>query len=1034
MKCLNLWSYKLFIRLFLIIIGIASYSTLSAQYIIELTVIDGGATTTCTDGLFNSTVDNPMWGVAVQDEPVVFYENDDCNSFVPPPANRVHYSTAVNCLGDLNDGSLFVCLWSFDNDPAGLFGNPCNVSIDGQNKGCLEVPCGSFPLPPPGSDRTYTFTPSDPLDTLTSTGFIEFKISVSEDASGQSLFNDAICNATPIPLSMSGGTITDVYSNDCATSIGDEGIDAGFTINNSVWFEFVPSETRSVDVFVNSNPTSGNPIEPEVAVFYARGGQCSGSLERVMPKQAPFVDASSYFLNFECLNPKETYYILVDGTDADPTGSFSVSVAELDYPDPVLETAIICPGNVLTVGNNTYANPGTYIDTLISSDNCIEIKHTTLRVTPKPLSVSLETPVPARGEGEGNGVMLAKAEGAAGSYSFIWSDGSTDPVANNLIGGVEYCVTVTDNTANCEVIECLVMDFPIPITANASDDVLDCANDQTGQVNLEVNTGKPPYQYRLQGIEDPSLIESGVIIKNDSIHVVNNLPIGTYNIAISNNETVQNVVAMITAPTPIDIAVIDLVNVSCFGECSGSIDLAVSGGEGNYTFAWDKGLDPIPNPKKICAGTYSLTVTDGNNCKDSSQFVITEPIATILNFSEVQAVTCFGEDDGQATVSSFELLNNISWDNGETTPTASNLKAGFQTVRLTTSNNCIIVDSVEIPQPDALVANIEIIETIACGGENNGVLADASTGGNGNFEYTWSNASTAPLIDNLSVGTYTLLVTDGLGCEDDTLVTLDAPVPLDATIIPTDVNCPEGTNSGSLTFMNPTGGMAPYLYSIENTSPIDNPVIANLNAGTYTATLQDDNGCKKTFPNIIINNPPEVSVDIGPDLEIKLGATVDLVANTPNTVSYDWSASDTVAVSCLNCPNLSSQPFTNITYFVKVTDIVTGCTAEDEMNVFVLKEKSLFVPTAFSPNGDGINDQLNVFGGPDVTKILRFEIYARNGSLIFKQDNFLLSERIGWDGRYNQQLLPTDVFIYFAEVQFIDGGTEIIKGDFTLIH
>jgi len=238
--------------------------------------------------------------------------------------------------------------------------------------------------------------------------------------------------------------------------------------------------------------------------------------------------------------------------------------------------------------------------------------------------------------------------------------------------------------------------------------------------------------------------------------------------------------------------------------------------------------------------------------------------------------------------------------------------------------------------------------------------------------------------------------------------------PLEATINPQDITCPEGENSGLIAITNPVGGTAPYRYALENQNFGMLPEINNLSAGTYTVVMQDDNGCEKIFDQIIINNPPEVTVNLQSDRTINLGDTVMLKATANRQVTFEWFSTD--SLDCLDCATVIGRPFSTANYSVRVTDEVTGCTAEDAITVAVLQSRKLFVPTAFSPNGDGINDVLSLAGGPNINRILRFEIYARDGARIFAQQNFQLSDNVGWDGEFDRQKLSTGVFIYFAEV------------------
>ncbi|MEM1121316.1 MAG: gliding motility-associated C-terminal domain-containing protein [Bacteroidota bacterium] len=995
------------------------------QYTIEVTVLSGGSTTTCTDGIFNAPGE-PMWGVAIEDEPVQFYDNT-CDNLIPyPNTDYIHFTRVVDCLSDLNEGELFVCLWTFDND-LGAF-NKCNLTQDKANKGCPEVPCGSFGLPLPGRDSIYNFDPTEP--NLSSNGFLHFRIAVSEDASDRpNLTNDDLCNAIPIPVVTSSNNIAQ-YTNVCATSKNDPPTTAGMNITNSVWFSFSPTDSRSV--FINIDSDQDDPIQPEMTVFVAPTNNCSDNLVEVPSQRRPG-GVNSVFYTLDCLNPKSTYYIMVDGTDADPTGIFSIVAAEGPYPASVPIDTVICRGDVYQIGNSSYANSGTYIDTVITNDDCVAIFASNLRVV-EGVQLRLDVGDLARGEGQTGGVMVASAQFGTGSYEYNWSNGATNVVANNLIGGEEYCVTVTDRNVGCPVDTCFIMPFPIPTEAVIISDTVNCSTDQIGQLQMAITAGRPPYQYQVRGIEDPTFIAIGVIAKNDTLITIDSIPLGNYNVSTVDGDNFgDNFTASVTAPAPIAISLVDEQDATCFQVCNGSLEVAASGGTGELNFNWNGDFGDTPNITELCAGDYTVTVTDANQCQDAMQFTIVEPIAPNIGFFNVNPVACFGEANGTATLTINEAVDNILWDNGATTETVNNLAAGIHTVTITSEVGCQYTDSVSIEQPAApLSAAIEITEAIACGGDSNGVLTDATTGGNGNYQYIWSNGSTTDFIDNLSAGTYELIVRDEKNCFSDAIVTLAEPLPLTAEVSTQDVTCPAGENSGIISINNPTGGSAPYQYAVNNQNFISNTEITNLTAGTYAVLMQDDKGCQTIFDNLVINAPPNLSVDLGGNLAIKLGTIVKLDATVSGNVIYEWTSTD--SLNCSDCPSVKVNPTNTAQYAVRVTEVASGCMAEDKITVTVSKARDLFVPNAFSPNGDGINDELLLLGGSDIKQVRSFEIYSREGARVFKRDDFTLAEGVFWDGSYNGQDLSTDVFIYFAEIEFIDGVTELFRGDFTLVR
>ncbi|HEY3384920.1 MAG TPA: T9SS type B sorting domain-containing protein, partial [Saprospiraceae bacterium] len=115
---------------------------------------------------------------------------------------------------------------------------------------------------------------------------------------------------------------------------------------------------------------------------------------------------------------------------------------------------------------------------------------------------------------------------------------------------------------------------------------------------------------------------------------------------------------------------------------------------------------------------------------------------------------------------------------------------------------------------------------------------------------------------------------------------------------------------------------------------------------------------------------------------------------------------------------------------------VNGCTATDEMLIFVNKERRVYIPNVFSPNGDGINDIFYVFGDEDqITTVKKFVIYDRWGEMMHEATDFNPNDQgRGWDGKFNDEFMNPGVFVFAAEVEFIDGITKLYTGSVTLMR
>ena len=202
----------------------------------------------------------------------------------------------------------------------------------------------------------------------------------------------------------------------------------------------------------------------------------------------------------------------------------------------------------------------------------------------------------------------------------------------------------------------------------------------------------------------------------------------------------------------------------------------------------------------------------------------------------------------------------------------------------------------------------------------------------------------------------------------------------------------------------------------------------------YTIQVQDANGC---LTDTIVNLPgaAALNLEINGDSPIQLGDSTALMAliNIPlNTVdTFYWE--DTTYLSCQGCYDPMSTPEQTTTFYATLID-ENGCIVENEITILVEKERLIYIPSAFSPNGDGINDLLQIYGGTGVDKIHTFKIYNRWGALVFEQNDFKPNNPInGWDGKQKGDYLNPDVFAYYVLVEYTDGFMKEYKGDINLL-
>ena len=324
--------------------------------------------------------------------------------------------------------------------------------------------------------------------------------------------------------------------------------------------------------------------------------------------------------------------------------------------------------------------------------------------------------------------------------------------------------------------------------------------------------------------------------------------------------------------------------------------------------------------------------------------------------------------------------------------------------------------------------------SISCNGENDGEAEAIPLSGTPPFSYQWSNNSTSAIANSLSAGMYSVTVTDDNGCTAEAAVTLTEPSAIEVTASSTSPDCVDFLN-GSIIIENVTGGAGNYEYSLDGF--LFNPVISIpmeipfLPSGNYNLIVQDVNDCSTT-ESLIIEAPVSHFVDLGPDQEIILGDSIRLLADTNFDVSQIvWDPIE--SLSCTDCLDPFATPFETTTYIVIVSDSI-GCSATDEVTISVKKSRNVYIPTAFSPNGDGTNDDFFVFAGSNAVLIKQFSIFSRWGELVHHAANIPPDDRdSAWKGEFKGKRLNPGVFVYLIEIEFADGKTFIYKGDVTLM-
>ena len=478
---------------------------------------------------------------------------------------------------------------------------------------------------------------------------------------------------------------------------------------------------------------------------------------------------------------------------------------------------------------------GTYSVTVTDANGCTQVLSAT--INQPSLVVVSGTQINVLCNGANTGSIDLTVAGGVAPYTYNWGVGQpTTQDRTNLLAG-NYSVTVTDANG-CTKISNFVITEPTSIVLSTTQVNILCNGSATGSIDLSVTGGVAPYTYNWG---------AGHPVTQDRTSLL----AGTYTVIVTDaNGCSKQISATITQPQPI-ILTTTQTNVLCNGASTGTIDLTVIGGTSPYTYNWGTGNPTTQDRSGLAAGTYSVTVTDANNCISTISATITQPSVISVSSSKVD-VLCNGAATGSIdiTVSGGVSPYTYNWGSGQpTTQDRSGLLAGTYTVIVSDANNCTKTLSVTIAEPTLMVLSNSKINVL-CNGLATGSIDLTVNGGTAGYTYLWSNGATSQDISSLPAGTYTVTVTDANGCIKSTSVTITQPTLLSLSETHVDVPC-NGGNTGSIN-LTVTGGVSPYTYSWSNGNTSED--ITALAAGSYTVTVTDANLCSKLLTVTINQN------------------------------------------------------------------------------------------------------------------------------------------------------------------------------------
>jgi gliding motility-associated-like protein len=456
----------------------------------------------------------------------------------------------------------------------------------------------------------------------------------------------------------------------------------------------------------------------------------------------------------------------------------------------------------------------------------------------------------------------------------------------------------------------------------------------------------------------------------------------------------------------------------------GSFSIATTGGTPPYSYTsvpfLGMGLGASFN--QLSAGTYVVTVVDMNLCSNTLNFSIIEPPALTAT-STGSNIICGTSNGSVATsASGGSIPYSYLWTPGNfTTANVVGLPAGNYNVSVVDFNNCQVTSTVSVSNLNNLNLS-NTVQNLTCFGGSNGMAVAEATNGTSPYSYVWSpTGGTNSVATNLPAGTFSVQITDSLGCTDTMQVNITSPpqIVISETIIPSTCT---GNNGGVATYAS--GGMAPYTY-YWSPSGQSGSSVGGLAAGdTVTLNVIDSHDCMVSetyeipgYGGINVNATPNSA-------SILEGETIEI--NASGALSYVWSPSDGLA--CSTCSTTTASPTVTTMYTVTGTSAI-GCSGQAQVQIYVTEVcGEIYVPTIFSPSSsNNENKQACVYG--NCIAELDYAIYDRWGQCVFQTKD----QNTCWDGKYKGKEMNTGDYAYKLTIKLQNGDFVIRSGNVTLL-
>ncbi len=555
----------------------------------------------------------------------------------------------------------------------------------------------------------------------------------------------------------------------------------------------------------------------------------------------------------------------------------------------------------------TNLNSGVYNIMLTDANGCSSSQLFTLGEN--EVSLTIEDVIDATCGLANGSISVSSVGGIAPILYNIGNGPTTNSIFQNLAGGT-YDITVTDGNG-CSDNQSVILSSSSAPTFS----IINIMNENCGQTDgsfeISASGGTAPFTYN---------IGNGAT----SNPVFTNLNAAIYSVILTDAEGCNASQIFTLGENEVVLNIDEITNATC-GLENGSITVSTTGGSPPFVFNIGNGVTTNPVFENLAGGTYSITVTDGNNCNTNQSVAILGTDGPSFSIINVVNENC-GQTDGGFEISASAGTPPYTYNIGSgamTNPIFSNLNAAGYNIIVTDATGCTASQIFNLPENNVTL-NIDEIQNTNCG-LSDGSITVSVTGGTSPFLFDIGNGTTTnPIFENLAGGIYNITLTDSNGCTDEQSATVETSSPISISF--TDI-LPEtcGQMNGAFT-VNAIGGVAPYTFDIGNGASTNN-TFTNLSVGNYVVTVTDNNGCQEVDDITIegANTPSLLLGDAFNETCNQMNGAISVIGiggEMPYTYDFGFGPSSSNVVM-----NLSAGVYT-----VTITDN-NGCTGTLEVTI-----------------------------------------------------------------------------------------------------